>query len=51
MVDLVVLTVLIRRRIRQEFPETGRLGGHVAYGLLRSTVFRRWRMPPAAVSP
>jgi hypothetical protein len=51
LVDVVVLSVLIRRRIRAEFPEQGRLGGHVAYGLLRSTVFRRWRMPPAAVSP
>ena len=51
MVDVVVLTVLIRKRIKQEHPDEGRLGGHVAYGLLRSTVFRRWRMPPAAVSP
>ena len=51
LVDVVILTVLIRRRIRAEHPETGRLGGHVAYGLLRSTVFRRWRMPPAAVHP
>jgi hypothetical protein len=50
-IDVAVLTVIIRRRIRAEFPDTGRLGGHVAYGLLRSTVFRRWRMPPAAVSP
>lgn len=49
--DIVVLTVNIRRRIRAEFPDTGRLGGHVAYGLLRSTVFRRWRMPPTVVSP
>ena len=51
MVDVVVLTVLIRRRIREQHPDTGRLGGHVAYGLLRSTVMRRWRMPPPAVSP
>ena len=51
MIDVVVLTVLIRRRIREQHPDEGRLGGHVAYGLLRSTVMRRWRMPPPAVSP
>ena len=51
LLDVVVLVVLIRRRVREEHPETTRLGGHVAYGLLRSTVFRKWRMPPPAVSP
>ena len=51
MLDVVVLTVSIRRRVREAHPEVGRVGGHVAYGLLRSTVFRRWRMPPPAVSP
>jgi hypothetical protein len=51
LVDVVVLTVVIRRRVREAFPAERRLGGHVAYGLLRSTVFRRWRMPPATVSP
>jgi hypothetical protein len=51
LIDVVVLTITIRRRVRAEFPDERRLGGHVAYGLLRSTVFRRWRMPPAAVSP
>ena len=51
LMDVVVLTVTIRRRIKAAHPEEGRLGGHVAYGLLRSTVFRRWRMPPPLVSP
>lgn len=50
-VDVVVLTVVIRKRIRQAHPQEERLGGHVAYGVLRSTVFRRWRMPPPVVSP
>ena len=50
-VDLIATTVLIRRRIRAEFPEEGRLGGHAAYGLLRSTVLRRFRLPPPRVSP
>jgi hypothetical protein len=50
-VDVVVTTVVLRRRLREEFPEEGRLGGHVAYGLLRSTVLRRFRLPPPRVSP
>lgn len=48
--DLVWLASTLRRRVRRDFPgETMR--GHLAYGLLRSTVFRRWRMPAATVSP
>jgi hypothetical protein len=49
--DLAVLTVLIRRRVRAAFPDERRRGGHVAYGLLRSTVLRRFRLPPPRVSP
>ncbi len=47
--DLVLLAGTIRRRVRREFPEEQRTRGHVAYGMLRSTVFRRWRMPAAVV--
>ena len=49
--DLLLLVATIRRRVRTEFPDEPRTRGHIAYGLLRSTVFRRWRMPPATVSP
>ncbi len=48
--DLVLTTVVLRRRIRAEHPEVDRTRGHVAYGLLRSTVFRPWRIPAARVS-
>ena len=50
-VDIAVTTVLLRRRIREEHPEEEKLMGHVAYGLLRSTVMRRFRLPPPRVSP
>lgn len=50
-VDLVLMTIVIRRRIREQFPDETRLGGHAAYGLLRSTVLRRFRLPPPRVSP
>ncbi len=49
-IDLVVLAVVVRRRVRTAFPDApGR--GHVGYALLRSTVLRRFRMPPPRVSP
>ena len=51
LMDIVVLSVLIRRRVREQFPEEGALFGHVAYGLLRSTVIRRFRLPAPRVSP
>ena len=49
--DLVLTARVLRRRLREEFPELGALRGHIGYGLLRTTVFRRWRIPAARVSP
>jgi hypothetical protein len=49
--DLVLTARVLRRRLREEFPELGSLRGHVGYGLLRTTVFRRWRIPAPQVSP
>ena len=51
LVDSALTAFLIRRNIRQAFPEEGRIGRHIGYGLLRSTVFRRMRLPPPQVSP
>jgi hypothetical protein len=51
LVDAVFTAVLIRKRVRAAFPEEGRMGRHIGYGLLRSTVFRRMRLPPPQVSP
>ena len=50
-VDLVVLAVVVRRKVKERFPEETRMRGHIGYALLRSTVFRRWRMPVPAVGP
>ena len=49
--DIVVTTLALRGRIREQFPEETRLTGHVVYGLLRSTVLRRFRLPAPRVSP
>jgi hypothetical protein len=49
--DIASTTVVLRSRIKAQHPEEARLVGHVAYGLLRSTVLRRFRLPPPRVSP
>jgi hypothetical protein len=50
-IDTVVTGALIRRRVRAAFPAERRMFSHIGYGLLRSTVFRRFRLPPPTVSP
>jgi hypothetical protein len=47
--DMVLLSGLLRRQLRQRFPEEPKLGGHIRYGLLRTTVLRKLRMPKPAV--
>ena len=50
--DLLLTGLLIRRRVREQFPDgAGRVAAHVGYGLMRSTVLRRFRLPPPRVSP
>jgi len=49
--DVVLSTLTIRRRVRAQFPDATKLSNHVAYGLLRSTVLRRFRLPAPRVSP
>lgn len=48
--DLGATAVTLRMRIRAEFPGEP-LRGHLGYGLLRSTVLRRLRMPTPRVRP
>ena len=49
--DVVVASFAIRRRIAEQFPGEGRMARHIGYGILRSTVLRRLRMPTPRVSP
>lgn len=51
LLDTVLTGARIRRAVRAAFPEQGGMFRHVGYGLLRSTVFRRFRLPPPSVSP
>ncbi len=49
--DIAVTAVTIRGRVKAAFPEESKMVGHIGYGLLRSTVLRRFRMPPTRTSP
>ncbi len=49
-VDIVLTARAIRRDVRETFPEADKMSRHVGYGLLRSTVFRRFRVPVPRVS-
>lgn len=48
-VDMAVLAQVLSRSLRTAFPQERRRG-HIAYGLLRTTVFRRFRMPRPQVA-
>lgn len=49
--DGVLTALAIRRGVQEQFPEADKMLRHVGYGLLRSTVFRRFRVPVPRVSP
>ena len=49
--DVVVTSFTLRRKVAEAFPGEGRMARHIGYGILRSTVLRRFRQPPARVSP
>ena len=50
-IDMTFIGIDIRRAIKKSFPEEGRLRAHVAYGLMRTTVMRRFRVPRPTVHP
>ncbi len=49
--DSFVLSARIRRMVRERFPDQAKARGLVWYGVQRSTMIRRWRMPHARVKP
>ena len=48
--DMVLAGLQLRKALRAAFPQETKLRGHIAYGLLRTTVVRRFRMPKPRVS-
>lgn len=47
--DLVLAASQLRTRLKAAFPAEAKLGSHIRYGLLRTTVIRRLRMPKPQV--
>lgn len=50
LLDLVLVAFAVRRRLRTAYPAEP-VARHIGYGLLRTTVLRRLRMPPPRVHP
>ncbi|MDP9181238.1 MAG: DUF3043 domain-containing protein [Actinomycetota bacterium] len=50
-IDMTFVAIDIRRSIKTSFPAEHKLRGHVAYGLMRTTVMRRFRVPRPTVHP
>ena len=49
--DSVWLGLLLRRTLRARFPElSGRMRGHIFYGITRASQMRRLRVPPPKVA-
>jgi hypothetical protein len=51
LIDMIVTGFIVRRRIRNDFPDETRMRGHVGYALVRTAQFRRFRIPPPRVRP
>jgi hypothetical protein len=49
-VDFVIVGFVVRRRIRQDFPEERSTRAHIFYALMRTFQLRRFRLPPPRVS-
>ncbi|MCW2605596.1 MAG: hypothetical protein JWO60_289 [Frankiales bacterium] len=50
-VDGLLLTLRTTKALKARHPGEGKTARHVGYALLRSTVLRRFRMPPPKVQP
>src|SRR4051812_9770474 len=49
--DMVVTGMVVRRRVRSDFPAETKTRGHVGSGLIRPAQSRRFRVPPPQVRP
>lgn len=47
--DVFLTAFLVRRRLRSQFPDLPKVGGHLAYAMVRTAQFRRFRLPPPRV--
>jgi len=50
-IDMLFLGLELRRHLKRAFPDEAKYRGHIAYGLMRTTVMRRFRVPRPVVHP
>lgn len=49
--DFVVTALVVRSRVRRDFPEERKMRGHILYAVVRTAQFRRFRLPKPRVGP
>jgi hypothetical protein len=49
--DMIITGVIVRRRVVAAFPGETKRRGHVAYAVIRTAQFRRFRVPKPQVRP
>jgi hypothetical protein len=50
-IDMLFTGIAISGAVKQAFPDEPRWRGHIRYGLMRTTVMRRFRVPRPTVRP
>jgi len=50
-IDMLFAGFTISKALRESFPDEPRWRGHIRYGLMRTTVMRRFRVPRPTVRP
>lgn len=48
--DMVLTGIVVRRRVRSDFPDEQKTAGHIGYAIVRTAQFKRFRLPPPQVS-
>jgi len=50
-IDMLFIGIELRRHLKRAFPDEAKYRSHIAYGLMRTTVMRRFRVPRPATHP
>ena len=50
-IDMLFIGFDLRRHLKRAFPDERKYRGHIAYGLMRTTVMRRFRVPRPVTHP
>ena len=48
--DFVITAIVVRQRVKADFPDERKMRGHILYAVVRTAQFRRFRLPPPRVT-